>query len=683
MLNWIIFVLTLCTSIMSVVHGVFIVLGALPVSNGASPALPQTIVSMMPIISAVIALLGGIFALRRSKISILFLFAATLACAFASQDVWLYGGAYFFSAVLCFFLSKKNQDDYLSNYYLADGEFSLDPDAELPFDENSAQVFKQVTNTQQRPSQQNFQELDDDDIRDFRNTDSVLDSDSDSQNDLANHKFPEMTSEPQLKIRGRTSKSCPTCGNIVARDVAYCPNCGTKLYVDPTLSGNDESKTSAQKPDLEQNLKLEAEQKPDINLNLNLNLDHELELEHAQAQEQEQEPVTQHAQEMQMQTQELLLRDLEQNSRANSAYENFGEEMPTSISGLLDGSSGKSAKSEYNNRRGKYNSYNSNDNENESESESDVYKVSSANFAQRNRKLSNDAKSYQQFSNSKYKRRGKKRTSSAIKRIFMIMMLVIAVVSALYFLLGLRKLPPGDLPPIARDEVIPQNRPIQEEDVIAQPVSENSGVKENILPNFTPDENPKNGVLTGNGVNMRADHSLVARSITKLSNGTRFEILDSWTGQTGTLSGTWYQVRTSNGREGWVYGRYVQLAGAGLPTGYANALVKSFGSNREELVESLGQPTRSTATSAEWQGLTATLRGSEITRIRVTSSNRELQNGLKTGINQESLFQILGYPSSRNTQQRTVQYNEDAKAAISVQLDRNNNVTAITVNQIQ
>ena len=295
------------------------------------------------------------------------------------------------------------------------------------------------------------------------------------------------------------------------------------------------------------------------------------------------------------------------------------------------------------------------------------------------------ASSYQEFSSSRYTKRGKIRKRSPFKRILGILLLVGAVGGALYFLLSLRKLPPGDLPPIVRTEVIPQvqrrqHTPSNSEDVsIAEPV-ENLVVQENILPNFTPDRTPKSGVITGNGVNVRADHSTGSARVTRLSSGSRVEVFDSWTGRSGNLNGTWYHIRT-NGREGWVYGQYMQPIGGGLPEGYSSALMKSFGSNKNQLIDSLGQPTKNSSTSAEWPGLTASFRGDDITRIRITQSKHELQNGLKVGMSQTALLQIMGYPSSMSN--RVMNYNEGNSTGLSVQLDRNNSITSITLNEIR
>ena len=44
------------------------------------------------------------------------------------------------------------------------------------------------------------------------------------------------------------------------------------------------------------------------------------------------------------------------------------------------------------------------------------------------------------------------------------------------------------------------------------------------------------------------------------------------------------------------------------------------------------------------------------------------------------MLQIMGYPSSQNG--RNMNYNEGGKTGLTVQLDKNNAITSITVNEI-
>ena len=152
------------------------------------------------------------------------------------------------------------------------------------------------------------------------------------------------------------------------------------------------------------------------------------------------------------------------------------------------------------------------------------------------------ASSYKEFSN--YTRRAKVRKRSAGRKILSMMLLVAAVGGALYFLLGLRKLPPGDLPPMARNAVISvennnnnnlssnnNSQPAQTSQVIAvqeSNIAEPVKVNENILPNFTPEREPKTGMVIGSNVNVRADHTTSSNRITRLNVNSKVEIIGNY-----------------------------------------------------------------------------------------------------------------------------------------------------------
>ena len=429
---------------------------------------------------------------------------------------------------------------------------------------------------------------------------------------------PVINSEPP-KLRRRMSKICPECGAIVSRENRFCPTCGTKLFVFAD--------------------------------------------EHVE--------------------------------ERSEGIQNVNETLFTPAD---------TATPEMNNSESldNVNAINNNDNDSTKFNVNDGDEMSSAQAVpnyrvlvkpQRNSRynMSNNdpdeaVSSYQEF--SKYSRRAKKRKRSAGRKVLSILLLVSAVGGALYFLLGLRKLPPGDLPPMVRPEVINiadnnnsarQNQPttVVNDSSVAEPV--NVAVTENLLPNFTPERNPSTGMVIGSNVNVRADHSTSSNRITRLSVNSKIEIIGTYNVTSGQYQGIWYNIRTG-GREGWIYGRYVQPLGSGIPSGYSNALLNSFGDNKSEIIETLGNPTRSSNTSLEWAGLTATIKGDDVTRLRLTGTNRELQNGLKVGMSRTALLQIMGYPSGVSN--RIMQYNEGSKTGLSVQLDKNDAISSITVNQI-
>ena len=581
--------------------------GSLSITGAAIPGIPSTMLAVLPIISAIFALIGGIIAFNQSKWGAVFLLIAAGLCV-PARDTWLYGGLYFFAGLLCFFLSGRKKDDYEDLY---DDDYGDSDSEDYPqgYDPNAEQDFYYLPEPEQ-----------------FKPQPQVNPNAGLIGTDIA----PQANNEPP-KVRRRMSKSCPECGAVVSRDAFYCPTCGAKLFVlsDAVDSGGYSSPV----------------------------------LEHEPLDEQED------------------LQNVNEQLFAPSG-ENQLEDFPDNEEYAAD------------------DGYNMPQNQavqqNFRASVSPARQEVSRGMAVKHNNTSarDAASSYTDF--SRYASRGKKRRKSAGKKILSILVLVGAVGGALYFLLGLRKLPPGDLPPIVRpviteenDSSTPPQPPVPAapaNPVPSTPAKKDTpkqpeiAVAENMLPNFTPDRTPRNGVIIGSNVNVRADHTTSSSRVTRLNVGSRVEVLGTFDVPSGQYSGIWYNIVTG-GREGWVYGKYLQPVGSGLPSGYSNGLLKSFGSTRSQLIASLGQPTRSTSSSAEWRGLAATLRGDDVTRLRLTNSSRELQNGLKVGMSLDTLRQIMGYPSSVNG--RTHNYNENGKTGVSVQLDSKNNISNITVNEVQ
>ena len=614
-MSWVILALTLGASITSIIHGVFMLFGSLSVNSGALFEVSETILACLPVVSAIFALIGGIVAFNRSKWGALFIFIAAGLCV-PSKDTWLYGGIYFFAMLLCFFIKREKHDEY----------------DDLFFDEE-----EQPDNVAQSHAPQYY----------FGNESENYEQEE-NEIDYLQGGYPEPKTEldtlinaPVLdagltapavnivnneapKLRRRMLKTCPTCGATVSRDARFCSTCGTTLLVPA------EELIEAQNAE------------PAINEVNEINIGG------------------------------TVSAPLETGTEINFAVKNTDTNL-----NLNDGDdmSAQTAKLFVKPRKD--------------------YQDFDSSRQRTGSSIDAAASSYQEF--SKYTRRAKKRKRSTGRKFLSMLFLVAAVGGALYFLLGLRKLPPGDLPPVARTAVINANR---NENNVAQTSGQNSqnsqpsqsaiavqediavpgrNLAENILPDFTPEREPKSGIVVGSNVNVRTDHSTSSNRVTRLSVNSKIDIIGTYNVTSGQYQGIWYNVITG-GKEGWIYGRYVQPTGSGLPSGYSNVLLKTFGSNKTQLLDTLGQPTRSSSTSAEWQGLTATLKGEDITRLRITNAKHELQNGLKVGMSQTALLQIMGYPSGVSN--KILQYNEGSKTGISVQLDKNNAISSITVNQI-
>ena len=85
-MRWIILALSLGAFVMSMIHSVFVLFGFFPVSAGALPALPAWMVGGLTIVSAVLALIGGVIAFKRSRMGSVFLILAALLCVAAPTE---------------------------------------------------------------------------------------------------------------------------------------------------------------------------------------------------------------------------------------------------------------------------------------------------------------------------------------------------------------------------------------------------------------------------------------------------------------------------------------------------------------------------------------------------------------------------------------------------------------------
>ncbi|MBQ6919829.1 MAG: zinc ribbon domain-containing protein, partial [Synergistaceae bacterium] len=226
-MSWIILALSLGAAITSIIHGVFMLFGSLSVSGAEIFGIPSTLLASLPIISAVLALIGGIIAFNRSKWGALFLFIAMGLCV-PSRDTWLYGGVYFFAGLFCFFLKSESQDSYYDydDYDNEQGEpdFYYDPAIPEPSQEE----------LEREPFSTGFQQ-------------DILEGDISADEAL------QFNAEPP-RVRRRMSKSCPECGAVVSRLSRICPTCGAKLSVMPEDEEIEEEEREGERVELNLNL---------------------------------------------------------------------------------------------------------------------------------------------------------------------------------------------------------------------------------------------------------------------------------------------------------------------------------------------------------------------------------------------------------------------------------------------
>ena len=650
-MRWIILALSLGASTMSLMHGILIILVIFnpPEVAAWSAVIPQTVLKSLPIVSACIALIGGIVAFSGRKAGAFFLLIATVLCAFAPRDIWIYGALYFLAMILCIFIKKRQ---YTQDYYDYDFEDfeSLDNGSDDNYNNNYNNYKDDYDYNEARRGGRNLNNnlnnnnyegesrgvpLNSKDINLHNNNDLEFERDRERDRVSAREERIENIDIPESVLpRRRAFKTCPKCGENVSTDASICPTCGEPLHVPEYAKQGSEAGNSSEARRGVINLDIKNLNN-DLNNNLNNNNDNKQELK-TESRDDDMEGVVR--------------------LEPTAAHKVFVTPR---------------------------------------HEEDDIPRRPVDFEGTRRTSLDiNPDKSYQEF--GQYARRRKRGGSRSFgRRIFGFMLLFAAVGGALWFLLGLRKLPKDELPPSIRD-VSSTRRQEREEsqdvDILVQPVGpavtatpdnfNNNNINNNIsLPAFTPDRNPSRAVITRPGVNLREDHNTTSRSLTKLSANTQAELLDRWSGSgTGKTPGPWYKVRTGN-REGWVYGDYVQQRGGSLPSGYSSALLKSYGSSKADLTSSFGSPRTSNNTTMEWSGVTATFRNNNLVRLRLNpGSQYELKNGLRPGMSRDELLNIMGYPSSIS--QRNYIYSENGKTGLSVEI-RNNNISSITVNDVR
>ena len=221
-MRWIILALTLGASVTSIIHGVFMLFGTLSSTAGAVLGIPETLSASLPLISAILALAGGIIAFNYSKWGALFLIFAAAVCAPASRDIWFYGGIYFLAGILCFFLKKP--------YDIQDSYYYEDEDDENYIEDDENNNFENEYYSDSDSDSDSYEEENiNDKIRNNKKSNIYNDDIADELE--ADIKPENLNLNEQPKIRRRTSKICPTCGATVSREDRFCSTCGTPLHV--------------------------------------------------------------------------------------------------------------------------------------------------------------------------------------------------------------------------------------------------------------------------------------------------------------------------------------------------------------------------------------------------------------------------------------------------------------------
>lgn len=693
-MRWIVLALSIGTSVTSIIHGVFELLLSLPV-HGAAEGNFKWLTGAALILSALLALTGGLIAFSRRRWGGVLLVVPALICFFVHPDIRIYGGLYLLGGIFAFFVKHENEydeEDYGDYDNYDDEEYDDDDyDFEDEYNQEGNKVFRLEKN-----DDEDEQFLDEaiPNVGNVRKRTSRVAAASVSTQSPEKTILSQDQTLSEQKVRVRSSKYCPACGAIAAINHRFCPSCGTQLHVPPEYSeqvSSEEPAFSGEPASAPVAAVPMASSVTEITKESLLN-ETGLTSEYAEHAEKD-EPTAVTFQ--------------EPSSKAANPFEKIQillDEIPDKVKKDADAPSERllvkprsvlgddDLISELNQEKSQgFNEENSfevrpegvrpdefsqADKEGYNEKENKNHKVFVTPFKEEEPiptqplMISPD-NSYKDFHN--YSRRQKRRSRSVLRRVLGVVFLLSLMVGITWFLLGLRKLPPDELPKAPEEKVVQTEKTdvppkVPPSNVIAEPIAK--GHSENILTQLLVGELPKRGVVFGSGVNFRESHVRTSKSLARLGSGVSAELLDSWDDPANTAE-TWYNIRTGDKKEGWIHGAYFvplrEKDVISLPEGYTAALTESFGLTKSDAVAKFGTPAKSAKNSLAWKGLTMSLSADgKVTKVQITDSKYAFSNKVSVGLSSLELYKIMGYPSGLTGSQ--IRYIEKGKTGVSVGL---------------
>jgi len=308
--------------------------------------------------------------------------------------------------------------------------------------------------------------------------------------------------------------------------------------------------------------------------------------------------------------------------------------------------------------------------------------------------------SYQSF--GRYTQSRKKRKVSTFQRTILALLAVVFVGAVGSFMYrGINRVPPPERIDIPITRILPEIT----EDITSNLISTDTiETLELAIPNSSQNlgalpymevVQPTRVITTGNSVNLRENHTTTSRAITRIQANNTFTLLEQWKANDAASlpsadrnlqgDGKWYKVQSGN-NTGWIYGQFaLPLDGrsTSLPGGYTDALLNSFGSNRDEIERRLGNPrqqARGDTIILEYTGLRITLRQNRVQNIQISGRGHSLLNGLAVGMAFDEVTKIIGTPN--RFQDGALSYLETANRGIVIRRENNGNIRSITVGSI-
>jgi len=631
-MRWLILALSLGTTLATLWRGIalFINLG----TRAAASTSPSWVAATL-CVGSLFGFIGGVLAFNHKIIGLLFLYAATIM-TFLHPPIRVL--AYSFAAISVLttcYLIMYQRSKYKQRYGYSAEEYS--------YDETEKEKDK--------------------------------DNEDDEQSSSSKYKMPKRRSSysmPQKSDaliirppqRQRETKVCLSCGIDVPTPYKYCPLCGMELYTSPDNKVNvvSDDETEEKKDETIKIYGVEADtKKHETKQRFKY---HVLSEDKSDADKYE----------------DKSYESIEDKSGIEIKESSFGDKSEVEVIPVVR----KASVTETTDIK---------------ESSGVAFKPLNAQ-SKKQRNLEVDS-SYQSF--GRYTQSRKKRKVSTFQRTLLAILVIVLVGTAGSFMYkGINKVPPESVE-ISISRILPEIKeeipeivvsteiPVDEPLAIAVP---DRGQNIGSLP-YMEVVPPRQIITIGSSVNLRENHTTNSRSITRIQANNTYTLLEQWKAtDTASLSsadrnlpgdGRWYRIQAGT-NTGWIYGQFaLPLDGraTSLPGGYTEALLNSFGSNREEIVGKLGNPrqqSRGDTIILEYTGLRITLNQNKVQNILISGRGHNLLNGLTVGMTFDEMSKIIGMPN--RFQDGALSYLETANRGIVIRRETNGNIRSITVGTI-
>jgi len=630
-MRWLILALSLGTTLATLWRGIMLFITNLGTVRTASSS--PFWWAMALCVASLFGFIGGVLAFNQKAISLIFFLAATIMTFFGYSSGYVLAFSFAVISVLTVInlIIHRRSNLRIRNFGFNDERYEeeYDEDEEHEEDDDEEEHEPTPVKTMKMPKRRS----------------SLMAPDSDSL----------VIKPPQ---RQRETKVCLSCGIDIPISYKFCPSCGTELHA-PLVKKLDVMLEDTAEEAEEEVFKIFKPEKdaPKYDFKRKISYSGISDMEEAEEDESKEDDIEINEPSISSKTEDVEVVPV--------VRKILSEEIPEEM-------------------------------EENQDSDDVPFKPLSVPLNKKQRKFEVD-NSYQSF--GRYTQSRKRRKVSMLQRTLLSMLVLGLVGSVGWFMYrGINRVPPPDRIEIPVTRISPE---ITEDINISENMHDGDEALELAIPNqagslpYMEVSPARQIITTGSGVNLRENHTTNSRAITRVNANNTYTLLERWkAGDVSSLptadrnlpgDGTWYRIQAGN-NAGWIYGQFaLPLDGraASFPTGYTEALLNSFGSNREEIEERLGssrQQIRGDATVLEYTNLRITLRQNRVQGIQITGRGHNLVNSLAVGMTFDEMTAIIGAPN--RYRDGALLYLETANLGVAVRRENDGRIRSINVGGI-